>query len=450
MAVNCPQGSICSDPYSVRVGQNGTNLYFHTSTVPTRNTSGQVTGGTTTLYYSPTPGSYVAAATTNDGGRTWTYLKNANDQFIMGDSARRSLQEGSLKTTTNEIIRDVAEENNIPRNQSGNLTLNNNTETTNAEPPPQGGGGNNNRDEDNDIASEITAALFKFKKGTKGVKSYGNLKYPLALNANPTKLQDTITFTMIEYAGRGLSSEGLAQGDPFLARNIEVIGGTVTLPIQGPIADSNRVKWSPEEMNAKDAAAAAAGLGLAGEGSENSVVDGVVNLLGNNNEALSKAIKTSIIEGATGTKGLLTRLTGAIMNPNLELLFGGPELREFSFTFKMSARSKEESKSIKQIIRFFKQGMSVKRSEIGLFLKSPHIFKIQYNLKGDVSKPHPWLNIIKVCALQSCSVNYTPNSTYSTFRDGAMTSYEIQLQFNELEPVYDDDYEPYNENFIGY
>jgi hypothetical protein len=48
--------------------------------------------------------------------------------------------------------------------------------------------------------------------------------------------------------------------------------------------------------------------------------------------------------GAEGSK-LLSRATGQVINPNLELLFNGPQLRPFSFTFKLAARSKEEGQT---------------------------------------------------------------------------------------------------------
>ena len=39
---------------------------------------------------------------------------------------------------------------------------------------------------------------------------------------------------------------------------------------------------------------------------------------------------------ATGVQGLLSRTEGIIVNPNLELLFNGPSLRSFGFSYKMS------------------------------------------------------------------------------------------------------------------
>ena len=93
--------------------------------------------------------------------------------------------------------------------------------------------------------------------------------------------------------------------------------------------------------------------------------------------------------------------------------------------------------------------MSVKRSNTDLFLQSPHTFQIKY-IYGMTQKDHPWINRIKECALTGCTVNYTPAGSYATFIDGAMTSYEIGLQFAELEAIYDDDYLELSENEIGY
>ena len=46
------------------------------------------------------------------------------------------------------------------------------------------------------------------------------------------------------------------------------------------------------------------------------------------------------------------------MNPNMELLFNGPQLRTFGFTFKLSPRTKDEATKIKDIIYCFKRAMA--------------------------------------------------------------------------------------------
>jgi hypothetical protein len=56
------------------------------------------------------------------------------------------------------------------------------------------------------------------------------------------------------------------------------------------------------------------------------------------------------------------------------------------------------------------------------------------------SKEHPYIGQIKECGLQNLAVNYTPEGQYATYHDGPMVSYEIQMTFQELEPVFNEDY----------
>jgi len=46
-------------------------------------------------------------------------------------------------------------------------------------------------------------------------------------------------------------------------------------------------------------------------------------------------------------------------------------------------------------------------------------------------------------------VQYTPDGSYSTYDDGSMTSYQVSLQFGELNPIYADD-DKDSENNMGY
>ena len=51
------------------------------------------------------------------------------------------------------------------------------------------------------------------------------------------------------------------------------------------------------------------------------------------------------------------------------------------------------------------------------------------------------------------SVNYTPDNSYMTFTDTerTMTSYDMALTFQELEPVYDRDYQQFaDKSTIGF
>ena len=66
---------------------------------------------------------------------------------------------------------------------------------------------------------------------------------------------------------------------------------------------------------------------------------------------------------------VLQRGMGSLVNPNMELLFMGPSIRQFSFSFLLAPRSKKEQDQVVNIIRFFKQGMSPIKSRKNLFLK---------------------------------------------------------------------------------
>jgi hypothetical protein len=285
----------------------------------------------------------------------------------------------------------------------------------------------------------LSSAIGAGREGTRdkfpGAAGTDPLKYPLTLKSEH---QDVIKFKMVKYEPKKFSPETLGFAGRSAIRNII---GTVVLPIPAGISDQNAVTWSDGTMNAFEAAGAAiATKFITGGGEEGAAAaEGVLKGVISGSDEVKTALMAAVAGGAVGTNpaGILARTTGAIFNPNLELLFNAPTLRPFNFTFKLSARSKREAEAIRSIIRFFKQGMSPIRTESNLFLKAPHTFQLQYLHRG---KQHNYLNRFKECALQSFSVDYTPEGQYATFTDGAMVSYQITMQFSELEPVFNDDY----------
>ena len=282
------------------------------------------------------------------------------------------------------------------------------------------------------------------KAGTR--KNFGTFTYPLALRKND---QDFIQFTVLEYKPRKFKArEGSL--DFFGDREMmdKRMRGSVTLAVPANISDTNAVEWGADSMTAIQAALANIGMefltGRDAAGEITKTASGVAA----NKDALKESLGAAVVEAATGGSGgsLLTRATGNIMNPNMELLFKKPSLRPFEFTFKLAPRSKEEAKHVIGIIRTFKQSMAVIRSESNLFLKTPHTYKLQYKHRG---KDHRFLNKFKECALMNMSVNYTPDGNYATYEDGVMTAYEMRLSFTEIEPVFNDEYGN-DDTSIGY
>tara|TARA_B100001094_G_scaffold73267_1_gene69544 strand:- start:916 stop:2424 length:1509 start_codon:yes stop_codon:yes gene_type:complete len=283
---------------------------------------------------------------------------------------------------------------------------------------------------------------------TKIRKTYGNYYYPQDIAANK---QDRIIFTMKQSTGRVIDATNTTVNN--FQRKSESIEGSVTLPITNGIKDLNSVDWKGSSMNPLEAFGAAAVMNL----SEDAFNTGGKNLsriasdsLGAGAEVLGKnkdvraGINAYLAGQAVGVTDLLSRATGAIANPNMELLFNAPGLRAFDFTFQMSPRDSTEAAQIKSIINFFKQGMSVKTTSTNVFLKAPNYFNVDYVTFDEDGKmiKHPSIGIIKQCALLSCATNYTPNNSYMTYSDSSrsMVSYSMNLQFNELDPLYESDY----------
>ena len=296
-------------------------------------------------------------------------------------------------------------------------------------------------------------------------KQYGHFSYPEDLRTNK---QDRVRFTQKYTEGTKIDAT-ITSGQKTFQRKVKKVRGSVTLPVVTGIEDTSAVDWNDGKLNPIQALAGASALGIFQQVRQTGdIADAFRTAAGSLNKArmdmqgqvggdLQSAINVYLAQQAVGTQGLLSRTTGAILNPNLELLFGGPKLRSFGFSFKLSARDANEADQIRKIIRFFKQGMSVKTSSSNVFLKAPNIFDIQYqtfNTDG-TEIVHPSINIIKTCALTSCNIQYTPEGTYMTYDDPyrTLTAYQLTMQFSELDPIYDSDYSELDKDkdqVIGY
>ena len=276
-------------------------------------------------------------------------------------------------------------------------------------------------------------------------REYGYLMYPLKRSDAPED-QDTIEFTQYTY-GKRAALEGYLLPD----RELKIVpNSSVTLSIPTGIRDSNRVNWTPIESNAFELAAAALSKRMMDDFAAGAMEGARQAMNEISKPETQDAVKTFIAAQASGVNNALARFDGQIINPNTELLFGGPGLRDFAYTIEMAPRDNAEAREIRKIIRFFKEGMAVRRTTGGLFLQAPNVFNIRYLYENDEN--HPYINLVKKqCALRDCSIDYTPQNTYMTHsEDGSMIAYRMTLQFTELEPVYYDDYVELSENSMGY
>ena len=268
----------------------------------------------------------------------------------------------------------------------------------------------------------------------------GGFRYPLDLD---TSKQDSLKITAFERKTREL------EGGTQKKRSLGNPRGTIILPINGQVAaDRTSVDYDENSLNflqgflARNVFEAVSNKKEREEG-KGSDFGKLFDRLNVDEEqikakigSLAAAQALNAVGGGQSFNSIASRLDGTILNPNMELLFKNPSLRSFSFQYLFLPRSRPEANQVMGIIRTLKLNM-VPRIKDNFFLSSPNVFQLEY-MKG--GSQHPFLNKFKVCALRTFDVQYAPLGTYATFPDGVMQAYRVNMQFTELDPVYDEDY----------
>lgn len=385
----------------------------------------------------------------------WEDIQSSSDNYILGDSARKDLSSGGKDSLRYQSINNAKaqlkktgdlgdEQVNNALNEKNNIAIPGKEESGGLLGSPRGA-------DEEDSATNTSMDTIKQYKTKAKLRNFGDSKYP----ENISDQQDRVIFTMYDYGVRkGTRQQNIGGNQQIVTgfgpREFGNSRGTVTLPIQSQISDSNTVDWNAETLNPIQASLATSLMDSKNIGEAVTSIEGKVkqSLKGAKGD-IAQAARLYLVEEAVGAKGLLSRVTGGILNPNVELLFRGPQLRPFNFRFLLSPRNDKETKQVKRILRFFKEGMAVQETATDIFLKAPSVFQIKYEFGGKKGEDHPGLNKIKKCALTSFNVDYTPENSYMTFEDGTMTSYIISLQFQELEPITTSDYDD-DTTQIGY
>ena len=251
------------------------------------------------------------------------------------------------------------------------------------------------------------------------------------------------------------------------------IMGSVILPMPKPI-DVYAAEWGKSELNISQLAALGAanaltfGGRLTGKTPEQRQEEALLRneagrrdqggLFGRGKMMSQALIAQSLSNQAArmfntelDTDVFLARTGGKVLNPNAEVLFEGPTIRSFPFQFQMIARSEDEGKEIRKIIKFLKEGMAPKFRNT-TFIETPDIFTLAYkNGKGDN-------DVLKTVnrfspgglALTSMNVDYAPSGYWSAYHDSQPVSLKVDLNFTELRPLYQTDHEDLQGDNVGY
>ena len=308
------------------------------------------------------------------------------------------------------------------------------------------------------------------------------LAYPYDLDRN----QDHLKIVQYEYQ-RPATNATYASSPNASVRKGQPYGkytGGVLLPMP-KVSDSNGAEWGKSDLNVF-------GLGVAGLGGsvlkdiENDRVIGstlfgdIADKIGINNldenlseDAAADQLRQNLVPKdkfdlkSTSQAGLaiatqelsklagvdisadefLARSTGRILNPNAELLFQGPVLRDFGFKFLMIARSQREAEVIRKIIKFFKEGAAPVYDGGAALLSTPNVFQLEYKAGDTLLNT---VNKFNEMALRTITVDYAPDGFWSAYQDSHPVAVVMSLQFSELRPIYREDHKKTGDSSVGY
>ena len=250
--------------------------------------------------------------------------------------------------------------------------------------------------------------------------------------------------------------------------------GSILLPMP-KATDVNGVEWGKSELTISGLAAVGltdkltGGGRLAGKSAEEAQNDAEIkkqiqanrglNPDGSSAKQFGSALYAQTISKIAGfafgtdldVDTYLARSGGRVLNPNAEMLFQGPVIRDFNFSFLMIARSQREGDEIRKIIRFLKLGMAPKfRSTT--YLKNPDIFTLHYK---NGTTDDDFLRTVNQfnpggLALTTMAVDYAPNGYWSAYKDSQPVAIKMDLSFTELRPIYEQDQLSTPEDSVGY
>ena len=161
------------------------------------------------------------------------------------------------------------------------------------------------------------------------------------------------------------------------------------------------------------------------------------NILGSENAlqvaatTAAKAVRLLGQQGADGTQAF----TGVMINPRLQLLFKSKEIRTFNFTWELYPRNKDETNMIRDIVQQFRSFSSPSiEGNLGL-LAVPGEFEVRFLNKNSTTTgfvENEWLPRILRFAINSISVDYSPQGIWGSFVDNSPLGVVLTMQISEL------------------
>jgi len=302
--------------------------------------------------------------------------------------------------------------------------------------------------------------------GFKGANAAANNRYPddIAVGAGA----DYVMFEFYRYQPpfQGINKGATRQGSSALqvynqsAQDAKLYEQTEGMPVilymPEDISTGYKANWTGKAFSniGRDA------LTTAGSNDLNEMIQNAATTI---DDSISQAIPNAMNKLIRGTISKITgeslsqndvfaATRGVILNPNVELLFNGTDLRNFSLNYKLVPRNNTEAEKIKNIINAFRRNMlpsfarsgditfSGARNVANNFIRTPNVCKVTF-MRGGVRNPD--VPQYKMCAITNVEINYTPDGTYATYGDGTMAAYGLALSFQETKLIFAEEVEKY-------
>ncbi len=266
-------------------------------------------------------------------------------------------------------------------------------------------------------------------------------------------------------AALGLDREDWGSSDV----SLKLFGKAVMLPVPQDVANEIQQTWQGKQFTAAGRAAVSA-LAAGNFSPANQVLKNIAG----NFEALQTSVNSLALNTLPGVGGNISfndisgSTRGVVLNPNAELLYDSPQMREVGMVFKMVPRNPGESEAIYNICQTFRRNASpafggasagdkdwkftvdskysqktqgVVPGDRQNFIRVPNLCKFTF-MKG--RKAHPHLVQFKPCAISNVEVTYTPDGTFATYSDGAPVAVELRLSFMETKVVFAQEIKDFN------
>lgn len=170
-------------------------------------------------------------------------------------------------------------------------------------------------------------------------------------------------------------------------------------------------------------------------------------------KALGDDVLKALANGFNQIPGIGSNLTASdilqltnnqILNPNTELLYGGPQLREHGYSFKLIPRSASEADQVVGIVDSFKKAAlpdadgAIFGSKGNNFISIPDLCLVTFKTRNGTGglEENRYLPKYKVSGIRSVSANYITDNGYMSYSDGKPLGISLTITLMETKLVF--------------